>query len=419
VFAGVLTLPSLSASGLGRFRIYVGLALLWLLAWETPSAVPLELHRNYSPLADNALVHFLAATPPAWRAAQVAGVLAAICFIVGWWTRTAYSVLVGALLLTRLALLQSSGTHDWDCPMAILIALLIVPWGDGWSLDQQRRPAVAADARDPRYGFAIFAPVFVMGLAFAAAAYAKLTTSGLDWVTTGAVRYHFVEDAEDAATTWGLWVAARPAVAILVSGAAVALEATWIAAIALRGPLPRLLAASAALGLFFGFFAFQGALWLPWAMWVGALLPWDGWRPLPAAPLRAPLAAVAAGALAVQAIASLGSIELEPLMSPYQMYSGTYASPRDFETKRYRKFQRVKLGSGERAIEVGGDAADGLAASIDTGVLDTNATEALDAACRNGAMPTVQLHVSKAKIDWDAPKVERIWVTVERALPCR
>jgi hypothetical protein len=410
--------PSLSAAGLGRFRIYVGIALLWLLAREEPSALPVEFHRNYSPLADIGLVHLLAATPSAWRAVQMAGVVAAVCFIAGWWTRVAYAVLVAALLLTRLAWLQSSGVHDWVCPTAILLTLLIVPWGDGSSLDQWRKRTVPPDARDPRYGFAIFAPVFIVGLAFAAAAYAKLSVSGLDWVTTGAVRYHFVEDAENAATTWGLWVAARPWAAILLSAAAVTLEATWIAAITLRGPFTRVLAAAAALGLFFGFYVFQGALWLPWAMWVGALLPWDGWRPLAVAPLGGRMAAATSAALAVQLIASLGPIEIEPIMSPYQMYSGTYASPRDFETVRYRKFQQVKLASGGSEMEIGGEAADGLAASIDTGVLDEDASKAVAAVCRTGGTPTVDLQVRRATLDWAASRVETRWVTAERSLPC-
>ena len=90
----------------------VNIALLWLLAREEPSALPVEFHRNYSPLADIGLVHLLAATPSAWRAVQMAGVVAAVCFIAGWWTRVAYAVLVAALLLTRLAWLQSSGVHD-------------------------------------------------------------------------------------------------------------------------------------------------------------------------------------------------------------------------------------------------------------------------------------------------------------------
>ena len=416
--ARLLTLPTLTAAGLGRFRVYVGLALLWLLARETPSAFPREFHRNYSPLADFELVHWLAATPLAWRGVQVIGVVAAACFVVGWWTRTAYAVMVAVLLLTRLSMLQSSGAHDWVCPMAILLALLVVPWGDGWSLDQRRAPSVDPNDRDPRYGFALFVPVFVMGLAFAAAAYAKLTVSGLAWVTTGAVRYHFVEDAENAATTWGLWVAAHPTVAIVFSAAAVSLEAAWFASLWLRRPAPRLVAAGAALSLFGGFYAFQGALWLPWWMWLGALLPWDGWRPLPSAPLRGSPAGMAAAALAVQVIASVGPVEVEPLMSPYQMYSGTYASPAAFEAARRRHFQRVRLTWDSQSIDVGGEAADSLAASIETGGIDEEGKEALRAACTRGARPAIDLEVSRAHIDWTAPRVKQTWVTVKRSLSC-
>jgi hypothetical protein len=99
--------------------------------------------------------------------------------------------MVLVLLVTRLTTLHSSGTHDWDCPMAILLALLAVPWGDGVSVDQWRSPSpIPPDTASPRYGFALWAPGVVMGLAFAVA-----------------------------------------------------------------------------LGLFLGFFVFQGALWLPWVGW--------------------------------------------------------------------------------------------------------------------------------------------------------
>jgi hypothetical protein len=303
--------------------------------------------------------------------------------------------------------------------MAILISLLIVPWGDGWGFDQWRRPTVGADTLDARYGFALFAPVFVMGLAFAAAAYAKLAVSGVAWVTTGAVRYHFVEDAESAATTWGLWVAAHPAVAILLAGAALTLEATWIGSVALRRPLPRLLAAAAALGLFAGLYAFQGVLWLPWIMWLGALLPWDGWRRLPSIPLRGAPAGLAALALAVQVVASTSPVEIEPLMSPYMMYSGTYASTREFETIRRRKFQRVAFRTGAQTIDVGGDTADSLATSLEGGLLNADATKALAAACTRSADPSIDLDVSRAKLDWTGSRVTRTWVTVTRSLPCR
>ena len=417
--ARFLTLPSLSAAGLGRFRVYVGLVLLWLLARETPSAFPRELHRNYSPLADFEIVHWLAATPQAWRVVQIVGVVAATCFVVGWRTRAAYCVLVAALLLTRLSWLQSSGMHDWVCPMAILIALLIVPWGDGWSLDQRRKPTVDPNARGSRYGFALFAPVFVMGLAFAAAAYAKLTVSGVAWITTGAVRYHFVEDAESAATTWGLWIAAHPAVAMAFSAAAVTLEAAWFVSVWLRRPALRLVAASAALSLFLGFYAFQGALWLPWVMWLGALLPWDGWRPLPSTPLRGSLAGVTAAILAVQVIASVGPVEVEPLMSPYQMYSGTYASPVAFETARRRHFQRVSVRSGPESIDVGGEAGDSLAAAVAGAPLDADAREALAAVCSGRLLAAVDVQLEQAHIDWTGPRVTQTWVTTKRSLPCR
>jgi hypothetical protein len=395
------------------------LGLLFLLAREVPPAVPFELHRSYSPLADNTFIHWLAASASGLQAVRVGGMAAAVAFTIGWWTSSAYTLLVAAILLTRLALLHSSGQHDWVCPMAILLALLAVPWGEGVGVDRWRRPTGAADVPDARYGFALFAPGLVMGLAFAAAAYAKLTVGGLAWVTGGAVRYHFVEDAENAATTWGLWVAAHPAVAVLASAGAVGLEATWIAAVCLRRPGPRLLAAGAALSLFLGFYAFQGALWAPWIMWTAAYLPWDGWKRLPSMPLAGSRAALAGAVLAVQLVASLRPLEVEPLMSPYQMYSGTYASTADFERRRHRKFQRVQLHVDGRTLDVGGDAADSLSAAVGGAALDEEARQELDAACAGATSPSVEVEVAKARIDWTAPRVTQTWVTTDRSFACR
>ena len=78
----------------------------------------------------------------------------------------------------------------------------------------------------------------------------------------------------------------------------------------------------------------------------------------------------------------------------------------------------MRLTWDSQSIEVGGEAADNLAASIETGGLDEEGKEALRAACTRGARPAIDLEVSRAHIDWTAPRVKQTWVTVKRSLSC-
>ena len=95
---------------------------------------------------------------------------------------------------------------------------------------------------------------------FAAAAYAKLANGGLAWISSGAVKYHFIEDAASAPFTWGLWVAVHPTAAVLLSLGVVVMEAGFISIIFARSPWRRLLIGSIGLSLFAGFYAFQGVI---------------------------------------------------------------------------------------------------------------------------------------------------------------
>ena len=62
-----LPIPTLTARSLGKFRVVFGLALFYVVFTDPPSAQPLELHRNYSWLADWSLVHAVAASATACR----------------------------------------------------------------------------------------------------------------------------------------------------------------------------------------------------------------------------------------------------------------------------------------------------------------------------------------------------------------
>jgi hypothetical protein len=168
-------IPRISAHALALFRALLGAALFAiLLVYDPIRAVPLPEQRVYSPLAELGWVRALAASETG---------MATLRFV-------AAVTLHAALLLVR------RGVHDWGLPVVTLLALLVVPWGDSPPLHVLRRGGDAQDRTRPSqaYGFAVWLPGLMLGLAFAAAAYAKLEGSGLACITDGTVRYSFVED---------------------------------------------------------------------------------------------------------------------------------------------------------------------------------------------------------------------------------
>lgn len=347
-----LPIPTLTARTMGQFRVVFGLALFYVVLVEPPRAHALEMHRNYSWLADWWPVHAVAASATACQVLHVITLVLAGLFTVGLWTRPAYVTLVFGIFLSRLVQLHSSGTHDWDLPLLAFFAMTIVPWGDGFSLDARRARQADGEVRaGPLYGLAIWIPGFMLGLAFAAAAYAKLTNGGLAWITSGAVKYHFIEDASNAPFAWGLWVAAHPTAAVLLSLGAIVVEAAFIGVIFVRSPWRRLLFGGIGLSLFVGFYLFQGVIWRPWLMLFTAFLPWpflDRGTPPAASPtvLRPWHRSLLAALVVQQSLASLAGIQVEPLISNYPMYSSTFESPEAFERARYRKMQRLLFESG-------------------------------------------------------------------------
>ena len=238
-----LPIPTLTARTLGQFRVVFGLVLLLNVFRDPPPYNPLDLHRNLSWLADWSLVHAVAASATACLVLHSITLALAGLFIVGLWTRPAYVALVAGVFASRLVDLQSYGTHPWSLPLLTLFALTVVPWGDGFSLDARRARRPGRELRaGPLYGLGIWIPGFMLGLAFASAAYAKLTDGGFAWIMSGAVKYHFIDDAATAPLTWGLWVAAHPPAAVLLSLGAIITEACFISIIFVRSPWYRLLA---------------------------------------------------------------------------------------------------------------------------------------------------------------------------------
>ena len=341
--------PPVSATALGAFRLAFGVAMLLALLRETPpDVIPFEAQRASSWLARQDLIRQLAATPDAGGYARFIASLALALFAAGVWPRLALLVAASALTIFVGIGLNQKAMHDWGVPLITLWALTAVPWRDSAGVQtlfarwRSRQPApVAPSAR----GLALWLPSLTLGVAFAAAAFAKLDTSGLAWITGGAVRFHFLQDAHQAPVTWGLRVAGSDVAAIALSLGAVVTEGLfWMVALtpslAVRGAFGML-----GLAMLTGFYLFQGVFWPAWWALFLVFLPWPLVDRLARSPVasRAPdsgassSAVVPAVASAVivaivlqQPIVSALRVESEPFFSDYSMYAYTWPSKRAF-----------------------------------------------------------------------------------------
>lgn len=340
-------IPHFSPAEAALFRIVFGTALLCLLAFPSglgPTGQPTVLLQPGSGygMGQWGISHWLRATPEAHAAVYTAALMGALGLTVGCLTRLSTVVLWISLFLLICVRLTTGGAHNWGAPLLALAGLALTPLGHAYSIDALARRRIGRGptaASGPVYGFAVWWIGFVLGLAFLAAAYAKLRVSGLEWLTSGAVGYHFLEDAGNAIVPWGIWIAGRPWLTIMLSAVALLVETALIAVVFCRREEHRLAIGLTGLGLQLGIYLFQGVLWWPWLVLYVSFLPWqrlarllrmDG-RPLVAnADRRARLSVMQALAIVLltvsQIYASAQRLEYEPLVSNYPMYSGTWPS---------------------------------------------------------------------------------------------
>jgi hypothetical protein len=342
-------IPRLSPAGLGLFRVALGLALLASVpgAFELPDVpLPLEMHREAGVFADWRWVHWLA-LHPGINALVLAIALGALAlFTAGVFPGTAYMVAMLGLSIRAFVMLQYRSAHDIGLPLVALLGLLLIPWNAGAMTWPRRRPIVN-DATP--YGYAVWWPGAVLGLGFLAAAYAKLDTSGLDWVLGGAAKYHFIEDFKRAPTTWGLWIATHPGWAVAAAFGAILVEALVVVHLFFRHWLIRAAAGMAALSLLAGLYILQGHFWPLWWTILLAFVPWEAVacvvKPVnvgsfsvrPA--LRGSQIALVTALICVQVFASARRVEIEPFVSDYGMYSWTWPSTGAFDRQISRKYQ--------------------------------------------------------------------------------
>jgi uncharacterized membrane protein YkgB len=368
-------IPAITPLALAVFRTLLGLGLLYiLLVYQPIVARSDDVRRPHSPLADTEWVYALAVNHAVTSVLQDVACIAAVLFIAGVYARPAYVVVVLLMLVNVLMILARSGGHDWGLPIVTLSALTVVPWSEAPNLFQLSRSWArfsAGSLASRVYGLAVWLPELTVGLAFAAAAYAKVGVTGIRWITNGTVRYHFVEDGRNAPVTLGLWIATHGSLAIALSLAAVLAEALFILVIFARGWRARAAFGLMGASLMAGFTLFQGVAWWPWRILFLAFLPWTLLTSHEAAAASAGPAsfspsmtrrdltwvhaALVVALIGTQLWASARVIEIEPFISNYPMYAYTWSSTEEFD--RHQSRTRFEAGGTDISNRI--EAADG------------------------------------------------------------
>jgi hypothetical protein len=357
-------IPPLSARGLGLFRITFGLAMLAALRTiSPPGAVTWDLHRSADWLARQELVRSLAATNAGgywlWQAASVA----LVCFAAGVWSRVSLAIAAATMTLLVGVLLTSKAMHDWGIPLVTLWLLLIVPWRDSAGVQSavaRWRGRPAPPVSPVLRGLALWLPGLTVGMALAAAAFAKLDTSGVEWITGGAVRFHFIEDARQAPVSWGLLAARSDATAVALSLMAIVVEGGFWLVLLTRSLWVRALFGLSGIAMMIGFYFLQGVFWPGWWVLLIAFAPWpllDRTASIavtsraPGTTLPALRAAVIVAFVAQQLVVSAFRFESEPFVSDYSMYSYTWPSKDQFDQHLATKTARYELASEKLGAE--------------------------------------------------------------------
>lgn len=363
--------PLASAEAVAVFRILFGAALLVFFVTHAVTAEWIQVAVPRSDVQRMALRAYEAAPFVAdWLLPWI--VFWTALFVAGAMARTSFAMLtVGAVAWVLLYTCHVGGHSVQVLPVAML-CLVWSRWGDAWSVDAwfRRRAAAASTAAKPPsarhpqtriYGYTMWTPGLVLGTSYAAAAFAKLRESGIAWVTNGTVKYHFLSDSPQATVDWGLQIAQHHGLAVLMSFGAIALEALVIVGVCSVRYRYRLAAGLAAMGLLIGFALFQGLFWPAWAILLLSFLPWHLIRPAdPAGDVVSGSSGMgtASGFLAAgastkafsprpafiqmvvvlllvgqQIFATSFRVEAAPLLSAFDMYSTTYASPAEYESK--------------------------------------------------------------------------------------
>jgi len=407
-------MPAVSADAAALFRIVFGALLLAFFLthrveadWIARAAPESALHRLALPVLEGApwIADRIAPWIAVWGALFMAGAL----------TRVSFAMMTAGAIVWSLVYTMRVGAHSVEVLLVAMVCLLAASWSPVWSVDGWWRGRRADSTPSRAYGYPIWMLGFVVGTSLAAAALAKIRLGGLAWITNGTVKYHFLTDSPDAPVDWGLRLAQYDGLAVLLSFGAVVIEALVVVGACATRYSYRLAAGLAAAALLTGFALFQGLFWPAWWIMLLAFLPWhkvraaplvrlqpdtpyeqNTWRPASPGPLQA---IVVVAVVLQQAAASAARIELAPLVSAFDMYSSTYASPADYEAQAgmsywiAARFADGRSGSCRVSREDAAAVAGG-ASPRRTRVLEN---------CFDGAAPSVRavsVEGSRRAIDW-------------------
>jgi hypothetical protein len=340
-------IPGATAEAAGLFRAVFGIAVLTFVLRRPVGDSWTTEQMNVLSAPHELLVRFfgevssIAGLIPFWIAFW--GSL----FIVGAFTRVAFALTTLGVFAWAILYTTRITYHTVCALLVTLLCLLWSRWGDAWSIDAAWRRRAVHRAAPKEYGFTVWMPSLVLGVVFAAAAFAKLSESGIAWILNGTVKYHFLTDSRQAMVDWGVRLGQYHSVAVLLSFGAIAIESLVIFGVLSRLYRYRLIAGASALCLLTGFSLLQGLFWPAWWILLISFLPWHlvasdagqertedlrldlGPRRL----LHPPGVAIVAVFLAAQLVVSLLKLEVSPLISTYDMYSTTYASTTEYEQK--------------------------------------------------------------------------------------
>jgi hypothetical protein len=366
-------IPHIDARTAGLFRIVFGTAALayFVLYPVDASWLARTFDLEIDGPVHQAVMQWLRARPAVVDLVGPWLILTGIAFITGVFTRVTYALfVVGAVVWAYVAVSQSS-THPQSILVLTLVALLPSRWGDGLSVDAWRHAKSGRSVPLPagaRYGYSVWVPGLAFGVAFAAAAWAKLTVppDWTSWVVNGTVKYHFITDSVNAPVQWGLQLAVHPWLAVFASFLAIATESLVVTAAFVRNEWYRFAMGLGAVCLIAGFGLFMGVFWPGWWVPLLGFLPWQ--RLSDVARTRSPRAesrgdkarpvslaqlAMIVAVIAQQVFVSEMRLERAPMFSWYDMYSGTYASPAAFTASRPPRF-RIVASTDAGAVDIGG-----------------------------------------------------------------
>lgn len=343
--------PLISAEAAGLFRILFGSLVLASVVLEPVAFGHINsydvggAHGLYG-----MLVGWLARAPAAVESIDSWLTVFGGLFIAGVATTASYIGFVLAFLAWASVRALARSHHVVSAIAIAMICLIPARWGDAWSVDawvRRRWMGGPPAAPSSRYGFGPWVLTLVLGVTFCAAAVSKLR-DGATWVMNGTVKYHFVTDLDEALVSWGPTLTANHTVAVVMSLAAVLIEAGVLTAAFTRSVSYRAACGLASLVLLSGFWLFQGIMWPGWWILLLGFLPWTRIAGRRQATAQVGSLSVAQGAFAValvlqQLYASWTRLEARPFISAYDMYSTTYASPAAYEAATNLQYRVIGL----------------------------------------------------------------------------